>query len=65
MNFEELKNPELQGKLKTAKTADDIIELAASEGIDLSEEQLQGISGGSDWSLCDDHECQKFGGGLR
>ena len=65
MDFENLKNPELQGKLKAAETAEELIGLAASEGIDLSEEQLQGISGGSDWSLCDDNECQKFGGGFR
>ena len=65
MNLEDLKNPELQEKLKAAETTEELVGLAASEGIDLSGEQLRGISGGSDWSLCDDNECQKFGGGLR
>ena len=46
-------------------TEEELIELATSGGIDLSSEKLQGISGGSDWSLYDDNECQKFGGGLR
>ena len=65
MEFEDLKNPELQEKLKAAETAEELIGLAASKGIDLNNEQLQAISGGSDWSLCDDNECQKFGGGFR
>ena len=45
MNYENL-NPELQEKLKAAKTADELRAIAASEGVDLSDEELKAISGG-------------------
>ena len=48
MNFEELKNPELQDKLKACKTTDDIIELVRTEGVDLTDEQLQALAGGEE-----------------
>ena len=51
MEFENLKNSELQEKLKAAKTIEELFELAKSEGVDLSDEQLQSVSGGS-WSFC-------------
>ena len=46
MNLEDLKNPELQEKLKGCETPEDIFELVKTEGIDLTEEELQAISGG-------------------
>ena len=50
MNFEDLKNPEFQEKLKSAKTADELVELAKAEGVELTDEQLEVIAGGeSEW----------------
>ena len=48
MNFDDLKNPELQDKLKACKTTDDIIELVRTEGVDLTDEQLQALAGGEE-----------------
>ena len=53
MNFEDLKNPELQEKLKAAKTVDELVELAKEEGLSLTDDQLEAISGGG-WSWCSD-----------
>lgn len=47
MGIKDLKNPELQEKLKNVQTADELVALAKAEGVDLSEEQLDAISGGS------------------
>ena len=49
MNFEDLKNPELQEKLKTAKTPEDILTMAKEEGFELSDADLEEISGGVKW----------------
>lgn len=48
MNFDDLKSPELQEKLKAAKTAGELVELAKSEGVDLTDEQLRSFAGGDD-----------------
>ena len=48
MNFEDLKNPELQDKLKACKSTDEIIELVRTEGVDLTDEQLQALAGGEE-----------------
>ena len=48
MNFEDLKNPELQDRLKSCKTTDEIIELVRTEGVDLTDEQLQALAGGEE-----------------
>lgn len=54
MNFEDLKNPELQEKLKSAKTPEDVLALAKEEGYELSDDQLGDISGGDwdCWTVC-------------
>ena len=59
MNFEDLKNPELQEKLKSAKTAEELVALAKEEGIDLSDEQLAAFNGGEAWYEfdCPDNYC--------
>ena len=49
MNFEDLKNPELQEKLKSANTPEDILAIAKKEGVELTDDELEGVSGGS-WS---------------
>jgi len=38
-------------KVRACKSADELVELAKAEGIDLNEEQLEAISGGS-WVSC-------------
>ena len=55
MNFEDLKNPELQEKLKSAKTPEDILTMAKEEGFELSDDELEGVSGGS-WGCRSDYE---------
>ena len=50
MNFEDLKNPKFQEKLKAVKTADELADLAREEGVALTDEQLEAIAGGeSEW----------------
>ena len=46
-------SPEFQERLKNAKTEEELVELAEKEGLELSDEQLEAISGG--WS------CDSFG----
>jgi predicted ribosomally synthesized peptide with nif11-like leader len=59
MNFDELKDPELQEKLKAATTPEEILALAKEAGFELSTEQLEAVSGGSDWDLSG-MRCQGF-----
>ena len=48
MNFDDL-SAETKAKLLKCKSPEDILELAKSEGIDLTDEQIEGISGGGTW----------------
>ena len=57
MNFEDLA-PELQEKAKACSTTEELIELAQTEGMELSDEDLAAISGGGLW--CGDYECDGF-----
>jgi len=41
---------ETRAKLVAAKTPEEILEVAKSEGIKLSEEDLEMVSGGESWS---------------
>ena len=52
VNFEEM-SPELQEKAKACKGADELVALAKEEGYELSDEELEYISGGG-WH-CDDY----------
>ena len=58
--FENL-SEETRAKLVAAKTPEEILEIAKSEGIKLSEEDLEMVSGGGAWSVvftrttCEDH----------
>ena len=46
MNFDDLKNPELQEKLKAAKTLDELFEIVKAEGYELSDDALGSVSAG-------------------
>ena len=56
MNFEDLKNPELQEKLRSAKTPEEILAIAQEEGYALSDAELADVSGNGCWA-CSDYEC--------
>jgi cell division protein FtsL len=43
---------ETRAKLIAAKTPEEILEIAKSEGIKLSEEELEMVSGGDAWRSC-------------
>lgn len=59
MSFEDLKNPELQEKLKACTNGSELAELAREEGVELSDEQLESIAGGEwDKSNCMDKYCR-------
>jgi len=51
MEFSDL-TEEQKAKARECKSVEDILELAKSEGIELSDEQLEAISGGS-WCATD------------
>ena len=46
MNFEDLKNPEFQERLKSAQSPDELLAIAREEGFELSDAMLEGVSGG-------------------
>ena len=52
MQFEDL-TPEQQEKARACKTPEEVLALAKEEGYELSDEQLEAVSGGS-W-ICDDY----------
>ncbi|MBQ9000416.1 MAG: Nif11-like leader peptide family natural product precursor [Eggerthellaceae bacterium] len=57
MKFEDI-NPELQEKAKACKTPEDILALAKEEGYELSNEELEAMSGGGEWvKRCNDNTC--------
>ena len=58
MNFENLKDPKLQEKLKSAKTPEELLALAREQGYELSDDELQGLGGGSLWGC--DSDCSKY-----
>ena len=58
MNFEDLKNAELQEKLREAKSPEELFEIAKACGAKLSEEQLAAVAGAGDFWCW---ECLKDG----
>lgn len=56
MDFETLKDPELQTRLREAKSPEEMLEIARECGMDLSDAQIEGVSGGA-W--CSDY-CTDF-----
>lgn len=51
MDFKDLTD-EQKAKAKECKTPDELVALAQEEGIELTDEQLEAVSGG--WNSCDD-----------
>ena len=49
MDYNDLSD-ELKAKVSEAKSAEELLALAAQEGMELSDEQLEAISGGVSWS---------------
>ena len=59
MDIKDLKDPELQEKLKACSTMEDFAELAKSQGVELSDEQVEAIAGGTEvwaWGSCDNQD---------
>ncbi len=54
MNLNDL-SPELKAKARECKNADELVKLAEAEGMEISDEELEGISGGFEWG-CSDYE---------
>ena len=49
MNFEDLKKPELQERLKTCNSPEELLALARGLGFELSDEALDSIAGEREW----------------
>lgn len=61
MDFDSL-SPELKEKALACKTPEELFELAKSEGMELTEDQISSLSGGGDtiWYSCDDKKCETY-----
>ena len=55
MEFKDL-TPEQKEKARACKTAEELVALAESEGMDLSDEQLESVAGGSWGKSCDNYD---------
>ena len=61
MKFEDL-TPEQKEKARAAKTPEEILALAKEEGFELSDDELEAISGGGMWDKCSyEDPCPKDG----
>lgn len=56
MDFNDIPE-QLMDEARKCKTPEELLDLAKREGVELSEEQLEGISGGQDW--CGPFGCTK------
>lgn len=60
MKLEDL-SPELREKAQACKTTEELFALAKEEGVELSEEDLEAISGG--WGTCPENDyCSSYKG---
>ena len=50
---------DLKKKATECHTSEELMELAKTEGIDLTDEQLDAISGGFEW-ICDEDTCEEY-----
>lgn len=56
MNFNDLTD-EQKIKARACKTPEDMLALAKEEGYELSDGELEVISGGASWDNCSDYHC--------
>lgn len=54
MEFNEL-TEEQKKKVRGCSSAEELVTLAMAEGLELSDEQLEAVSGGHEWNTCDTH----------
>ena len=57
--FYESLSDDLKAKVANCKTGEELVALAEKEGIELTDEQLDAISGGGGW-LCSDYSCDDY-----
>ena len=53
MDFEDLKNPELQARLRACETAEELVGIFEAEGVELDDQQLAAVGGGFNWLMPD------------
>ena len=56
MDFNDLTD-EQKAKAQACKTPDELLALAKEEGYTLSDDELDGVSGGVNWGRCEDCNC--------
>lgn len=57
MNPEDFKDPKLQERLRNASSPEELLELAREAGLELTDEQLEAVSGGDGWACWDVKGC--------
>ena len=60
MEFKDL-TPEQRAKARACKTPEELLALAKAEGYELSDEELEALSGGGAWDTVEhilDHDCR-------
>ena len=60
MEFKDL-TPEQQAKVRACTTPEELLALAKAEGYELSDEELEAVSGGGAWDTIEhilDHDCR-------
>ncbi|OON84840.1 hypothetical protein BXO88_15255 [Oribacterium sp. C9] len=55
-------DPELKAKAEKCQSKEELIELAKSSGVELTDEQLDAIAGGNGdfWEPCGSHSCSEY-----
>ncbi len=56
MNYDDL-SPELKERVRACKSTEELLSLAQDEGLELSDEELQAVSGGFSWCARDGSGC--------
>ena len=65
MNYEDLKNPEFQERLRACSSPKELVEVVREQGVGLSDEQLEQVAGGNVWEdevTCYEITCAYCGG---
>ena len=59
MDFKDL-TPEQQEAAKACKSPEELVALAQNVGVQLTDEQMDAIAGGSWYNPCSDHSCENY-----